>query len=144
VAAREAAASTRHRERRLNADYRGLAEWIDLIDPPGFRFDFRLGVPEIAPLALDVWGRLSNRSLRSLARHEAGYASPAGEPALRAAIAVHVSPTRADPWAPRSTANSCAQFGSPSVSISDCTTLPERGRRLCLSAASGAPHHATS
>ena len=95
VAAREAAASTRHRERRLNADYRGLAEWIDMIDPPGFRFDFRLGVPEIAPLALDVWGRLSNRSLRSLARREAGYASPAGEPALRAAIAAHVSLTRA-------------------------------------------------
>ena len=95
VAPHDAAATARQRERSLNADYRGLVEWIDMIDPPGFRFDFRLGVPEIAPLALDVWGRLSNRALRSLARREPGYASPAGQPALRAAIAAHVSRTRA-------------------------------------------------
>ena len=92
---RDAAASARHRERRLNADYRGLAGWIDMVDPPGYRFDFRLGVPEIASLALDVWGRLSNRSMRAMARREPGYASASGEPALRAAIAAHVAVTRA-------------------------------------------------
>lgn len=95
VAPREAAASVRHRERSLNADYRGLADGVEMIDPSGFKFDFRLGVPEIAPLPLDIWGRLSNRALRSLPRREAGYASAAGEPALRAAIAAHVSVTRA-------------------------------------------------
>ncbi len=91
----QAAVTARHRERRLNADYRGFAELVEMIDPAGSRFDFRLGVPEIAPLPLDVWGRLSNRALRSLPRREAGYANAAGEPALRAAIAAHVSVTRA-------------------------------------------------
>jgi GntR family transcriptional regulator/MocR family aminotransferase len=95
IAPREAAASTRQRERLLSAGYRGLAGWIDMIDAPGFRFDFRLGVPEIRMLPLDVWGRLSNRALRALARREPGYAHPAGEPALRAAIAAHASLTRA-------------------------------------------------
>jgi GntR family transcriptional regulator/MocR family aminotransferase len=91
----EAAASAHHRGGRLNADYRGFAEAVKMIDPAGSSFDFRLGVPEIAALPLDVWGRLSNRALRLLPRREAGYASPAGEPALRAAIAAHVSRTRA-------------------------------------------------
>ncbi len=91
----KAAASARHRGRRLNVDYRGFAEPVKMIDPAGSTFDFRLGVPEISLLPLDVWGRLSNRALRSLPRREAGYASPAGEPGLRAAIAGHVSVTRA-------------------------------------------------
>jgi GntR family transcriptional regulator/MocR family aminotransferase len=95
AASRDATASIRHRERRLNADYRGLAGGLDMADPPPFPFDFRLGVPDIARLPVDIWSRLSNRALRMLARRAPGYAGPAGEPALRAAIAAHVSATRA-------------------------------------------------
>ena len=95
AAARETPAPTRQRERRLNAEHRGLAGLGDMVDPPRFPFDFRLGVPETRSLPFDVWGRLSSRALRAFARREPGYASPVGQPALRAAIAAHVSLTRA-------------------------------------------------
>jgi len=93
--ARATPAPARARERSLNPHYRGLATPGDMVDPPRTRFDFRLGVPDTAALPFDAWRRLSARALRSLARREPGYAGPAGQPALRAAIAAHASLTRA-------------------------------------------------
>jgi len=93
--AHAAAAPARVRERTLSPNYRGLATPGDMVDPPRARFDFRLGVPDTATLPFDAWRRLSARALRSLARHAPGYAGPAGQPALRAAIATHASLTRA-------------------------------------------------
>jgi len=95
AAARVAPAPARRRERSLAAAWRGLAAPLDMVDAPRSRFDFRLGVPDIAPLPFDAWRRLSARALRAMARGEAGYAGPAGQPALRAAIAAHASHTRA-------------------------------------------------
>jgi GntR family transcriptional regulator/MocR family aminotransferase len=93
--ARVTPAPARARERSLNPHYRGLATPGDMVDAPRARFDFRLGVPDTATLPFDAWRRLSARAMRSLARHEPGYAGPAGQPALRAAIATHASLTRA-------------------------------------------------
>jgi len=85
----------RARERHLNAAHRGLAAPADMVDPPRAPFDFRLGVPDTSTLPFDAWRRLSARALRSMARDAPGYAGPAGQPALRAAIAAHASLTRA-------------------------------------------------
>ncbi len=93
--ARMAPAPARPREERLNAAHRGLAGVAGMVDPPRLPFDFRLGVPDTRSLPFDAWGRLSSRALRAFARREPAYASPAGQPALRAAIAAHVSLTRA-------------------------------------------------
>ena len=93
--ARVTPAPARTRERALAAGWRGLPPGADMVDAPRSRFDFRLGVPDTASLPFDAWRRLSARALRSLARSAPGYAGPAGQPALRAAIAAHASLTRA-------------------------------------------------
>ena len=93
--ARAAPAPARSREQALNARHRGLAGVADMVDPPRLPFDFRLGVPDTRSLPFDAWGRLSSRALRAFARREPGYAGAAGQPALREAIAAHVSLTRA-------------------------------------------------
>jgi GntR family transcriptional regulator/MocR family aminotransferase len=95
AAARVTPAPARARDRALNPGYRALPAPADMVDPPRARFDFRLGVPDTATLPFDAWRRLSARALRALARREAGYVGPAGQPALRAAIAAHASLTRA-------------------------------------------------
>ncbi|MDQ7998792.1 MAG: PLP-dependent aminotransferase family protein [Pseudomonadota bacterium] len=79
----------------LNPAYRGLAGTPDRDAPPVPRWDFRLGVPDKSELAFDAWRRLSARSLRTLARRAVGYGPAQGQPALRTAIARHVSFTRA-------------------------------------------------
>jgi GntR family transcriptional regulator/MocR family aminotransferase len=57
--------------------------------------DFRLGAPDQALLDWEAWRRLSSRALRRLARHSAVYPPSNGQPALRHAIAQHVSFARA-------------------------------------------------
>jgi GntR family transcriptional regulator/MocR family aminotransferase len=62
------------------------------------RDDFRVGLPDASALPFDIWRRLSDRALRRIARgggEAAQYADPRGQPALREAIARHVSFTRA-------------------------------------------------
>ncbi|CAN7660503.1 PLP-dependent aminotransferase family protein [Bosea sp. LjRoot90] len=59
------------------------------------RFDLRLGTPDIRMMPLAIWQRLHARALRAAARRGDGYGEPAGRPDLRAAIAAHVSFTRA-------------------------------------------------
>ncbi|MBX6369488.1 MAG: PLP-dependent aminotransferase family protein [Rhodospirillales bacterium] len=69
-----------------------------LLQPaPGgpYRFDFRLGHPDIRLFPFQVWRRLSARALRAASRAPAVYGEPEGRPALREAIARYVSFARA-------------------------------------------------
>lgn len=57
--------------------------------------DFRMGLPDVAAFPFDLWRRLSARTLRQFARAPLERAPAAGMPALREAIAMHVSVSRA-------------------------------------------------
>ncbi|MBL8271539.1 PLP-dependent aminotransferase family protein [Steroidobacter sp.] len=59
------------------------------------RYRFSLGKPDISQFPMSVWRRLSARALRSFARAPLSDEAPAGRPALREAIAKHVSFARA-------------------------------------------------
>ncbi|MBI3370072.1 MAG: PLP-dependent aminotransferase family protein [Burkholderiales bacterium] len=61
--------------------------------PP--RWDFRLGTPAVDAFPYALWQRIAARTLRRFAYAPLGYGDPQGDPALRAAIAGHVSFTRA-------------------------------------------------
>ena len=58
-------------------------------------FDFQIGVPDVHAFPFALWRRLSARALRAQARASSAYADAQGRPALRAAIAQHVSFARA-------------------------------------------------
>ncbi|WP_395692500.1 PLP-dependent aminotransferase family protein [Nocardioides sp.] len=63
-------------------------------------YDFRVGIPDAALFPFDTWRRLVAAELRSGAHDPGRYASPAGHPALRAALARHLAHSRgvaADP-----------------------------------------------
>jgi len=77
----------------LNARWRSAIE--EALPAPPLRFYFRLGVPELAGFPAPVWQRLATRTWRALTKQPAGYGSAQGQPALRAAIASHVSFARA-------------------------------------------------
>jgi GntR family transcriptional regulator / MocR family aminotransferase len=85
----------------IAADHRLGAYWRDtsaLNDGPprkGLRYDFQLGAPDKSLVPFDVWRRLSARALRSLAKQPLVNPELHGRPVLRAAIAQHVSFTRA-------------------------------------------------
>lgn len=59
------------------------------------RYDLRPGLPDSSSFPFDIWGRLTGRALRRFARASSGYREPAGHPALREAIAGHLSFARA-------------------------------------------------
>ncbi|MBS0373628.1 MAG: PLP-dependent aminotransferase family protein [Proteobacteria bacterium] len=64
--------------------------------PPGAEpVRFRLGVPDTASFPQALWQRLGGRAARRLIAGPAPHADPQGLPALRAAIAGHVSFARA-------------------------------------------------
>ena len=87
------------------ASARPDGDWINPVwtdqpgpDPPfpsDIAYDFRLGFPDISTFPFDVWQRLYGRALRSYAQNAPQYPEPAGRQALREAIAVHASLTRA-------------------------------------------------
>jgi GntR family transcriptional regulator / MocR family aminotransferase len=62
---------------------------------PPIRYDLRPGLPDSSSFPFDIWGRLTGRALRRFARASSGYREPAGHPALREAIAGHLSFARA-------------------------------------------------
>jgi GntR family transcriptional regulator/MocR family aminotransferase len=64
---------------------------LDPPDPPGC-ISFRLGVPSTSPLTREVWRRLWRDVADGEPPH--GYASPAGEPRLRAAVAAYLGRSR--------------------------------------------------
>lgn len=58
-------------------------------------YDFSVGLPDKMHFPYRVWRRLSARALRGISRTPVAYASPAGQPELREAIARNVSLMRA-------------------------------------------------
>ncbi|GLQ98427.1 PLP-dependent aminotransferase family protein [Dyella mobilis] len=60
-----------------------------------FTHDFRLGIPESRQFPYDIWRRLSARVLRQASRAAPLYDLAQGRPALREAIARHISFARA-------------------------------------------------
>jgi len=81
-------------DRRLSSFWRGrrARRWAGLPESPPYWF--RLGAPDTGLFPYDIWRRLSNRALRSLSKSEVSR-DPQGLPALRDAIAKHVSVSRA-------------------------------------------------
>jgi GntR family transcriptional regulator / MocR family aminotransferase len=80
---------------RLNPFWKGSTSLVDLPRPEPVRFDFRLGVPDIGHLPMDVWRRLSSRALRGYSKGPVSYDHSHGRPVLREAIARYVSFARA-------------------------------------------------
>ncbi|MBS0418834.1 MAG: PLP-dependent aminotransferase family protein [Proteobacteria bacterium] len=62
--------------------------------PDSLRYRFRCGLPDTSTFPYDIWRRLSNRAMRSLTHPDVSR-DPQGLPALREAIAKHVSVSRA-------------------------------------------------
>ena len=93
-ARRAVAAARSAADRRLNQVWLQPAMPFDP-ERASPRFHFNVGVPDISRFPVDVWRRLSVRALRAFAKVSADYDSPHGRPALRAAIASHVSFARA-------------------------------------------------
>ncbi len=75
--------------------WRGIRAWSEEPLLPGPRHDFRVGLPDHSQLPWDTWRRLANRAQREFARSPKAYTDPRGDPALREAIAGHVSFSRA-------------------------------------------------
>lgn len=80
---------------RLAPFWRSPPAWPSASFGAPCRFDFRVGLPDKAAFPFQIWRRLSARALRALSRTQAAYAEPDGRPALRDAIAKHVSFVRA-------------------------------------------------
>lgn len=87
------AGGTNPYDRRIAPQWREAATFLPAQDAP--QFDLRLGLPDRSLFPFDVWRRLSNRVVRELARAPSSYRNAQGSPALRAAIARHISFTRA-------------------------------------------------
>jgi GntR family transcriptional regulator/MocR family aminotransferase len=73
--------------------------WDTLVPPdaaggPVPYYDFRLGTPDAGLFPLATWRRLVGAELRASTVAAAGYADPAGHPALREAIARYVGVSR--------------------------------------------------
>jgi len=81
-------------DRRLSSFWRGRRARRPPAPAESLPYSFRCGVPDTGLFPYDIWRRLSNRALRSLSKFEASR-DPQGLPALRAAIAKHVSVSRA-------------------------------------------------
>ena len=92
-------------EEKLRSDHINSA-WRDAPDPwppaifagnldQEIELDFRPGFPDTTLFPFEVWRRLSDRTLREFSRKRITYQDFAGSPALRTAIAGHVSFTRA-------------------------------------------------
>lgn len=54
-------------------------------------FNLRPGRPDATSFPFDIWGRLTGRALRRFSRAGGAYREPTGHPALREAIAGHLS-----------------------------------------------------
>jgi GntR family transcriptional regulator/MocR family aminotransferase len=74
--------------------------WAELADPPDLsaekpRFDFRAGIPDVASFPFATWRAAVSDQLRANTVGTGAYADPAGDPRLRAAVARHISVSRA-------------------------------------------------
>jgi GntR family transcriptional regulator/MocR family aminotransferase len=82
-------------DRRLAEFWRKHAGPAEATPEQTSRFDFRTGFPDITQFPFEIWQRLSARASRALSRKSAVEGVPQGTPALREAIANHVSFARA-------------------------------------------------
>lgn len=64
-------------------------------------YNLRPGRPDATRFPFDIWGRLTGRALRRFSRDTAVYREPCGHPALREAIAGHLSFVRAIACSPQ-------------------------------------------
>ena len=60
-----------------------------------YRYNFAMGTPDLANFPFEIWARCARRATRGLRKADLTRADPAGRPALRDAIAQHVSFARA-------------------------------------------------
>lgn len=81
-------------DKRLSPFWRDPPAIIRM-DGTAVRDDFRVGLSDKGPFPFEIWRRLSARALRGLSKVPAAYAPAEGRPALRAAIAKHISFARA-------------------------------------------------
>jgi GntR family transcriptional regulator/MocR family aminotransferase len=93
--ARRTAKTDPTHERRLAPFWRDPPPTPRGPPPPVAQLRFELGVPDPRRFPFDVWRRLAARALRASSRGPASYADAQGQPALRDAIARHVSFARA-------------------------------------------------
>jgi GntR family transcriptional regulator/MocR family aminotransferase len=84
---------------RPKASWDFLPEATSSLDGP-LRADFRVGLPDPALFPFDAWRRLMSSELRLRSRSPGTYDEPAGDPALRAAIAGHLGRSRSMHAAP--------------------------------------------
>ncbi len=83
-------------EKRLSAFWRNPPPLWPSSTRDSFRFDFRVGTPDIQRFPFDVWRRLYARALRALSKaHPAAPEDPQGRYTLREAIAMHTAFARA-------------------------------------------------
>lgn len=94
VLTRPAARRAGNTKRLPNSFWRSPKARRPMAAPKPVRYWFRCGIPETGSFPFDIWRRLSNRALRALSKLDAGH-DPQGLPALRDAIAKHVSVSRA-------------------------------------------------
>ena len=80
---------------RLSPYSRGLADSLPVPSKWRPKFNFEVGVPDMSQFRFDLWDRLSTRAIRSMSRNPGRYGNSQGQYPLRAAIAHHVSFTRA-------------------------------------------------
>src|SRR5262245_25446886 len=90
-ASRAKNASSQNVDSRLSEFWRKIPAVSQSVTNTPVRYDFRIGLPDKASFPFPVWRRLSARALRGLSKTPAAYADPEGQPALREAIARHVS-----------------------------------------------------
>jgi GntR family transcriptional regulator/MocR family aminotransferase len=90
--ARRVAGRSRSRLSRRGAAVAAAPQGAErLAGPPGA---FRVGTPGVDLFPVRLWSRLAGRCLRSATGSDLDYGDPAGLPALRMAIANHVSASR--------------------------------------------------
>jgi GntR family transcriptional regulator/MocR family aminotransferase len=80
---------------RLHPRWREATLPTPISGTPAARYDLRVGLPDTSRFPFDIWRRLSARALRTLSRTPAIYDAAEGRMPLRAAIAGHISFTRA-------------------------------------------------
>lgn len=65
------------------------------IPPAPCRYDFSVGIPDLKAFPFEIWRKLATRSMRIFERNPTAYDESQGRAGLRAAIANHISFTRA-------------------------------------------------
>lgn len=80
---------------RLNSRWRTPPSILENSDDKEYLFNFQVGAPDLSIFPFEIWRRLSNRALQTNTKIQSSYAGPAGQSALREAIAKYVSYTRA-------------------------------------------------